>query len=178
VALHDRPHGRRVRHAGILPFYGPFGDIKDTVACEDQFRNAYLLGCVGAWSLHPVQIDIAKKVFSPDPEDVAQAKRVIDAMGDGTGAVMMLDGKMEDDASVKQCHVVVELARQLAARDPELAASYGCDAHRACRRAAGPPRRSVALHAGCQRQARAREGQDACRPTRSSSTPRTPSPPT
>ena len=34
---------------GILPFYGPFGDIKDTVACEDQFRNAYLLGCVGAW---------------------------------------------------------------------------------------------------------------------------------
>ena len=44
---------------GVLPFYGPFGDIKDTVACEDQFRNAYLLGCVGAWSLHPVQIDIA-----------------------------------------------------------------------------------------------------------------------
>ena len=52
---------------GILPFYGPFGDIKDIVACEDQFRNAYLLGCVGAWSLHPVQIDIAKRVFSPRP---------------------------------------------------------------------------------------------------------------
>jgi len=55
---------------GVLPFYGPFGDIKDVVACEDQFRNAYLLGCVGAWSLHPVQIDIAKRVFSPRPEDV------------------------------------------------------------------------------------------------------------
>ncbi len=109
---------------GILPFYGPFGDIKDTVACEDQFRNAYLLGCVGAWSLHPVQIDIAKRVFSPRPSDVAQAQRVIDAMGDGTGA-LMLDGKMEDDASVKQCRVVIELARQLAARDPQLAESYG-----------------------------------------------------
>ena len=110
--------------AGILPFYGPFGDIKDTVACEDQFRNAYLLGCVGAWSLHPVQIDIAKKVFSPDPADVAHAQRVIEAMGDGTGAIM-LDGKMEDDASVKQCHVVVNLARQLAERDPSLAERYG-----------------------------------------------------
>ncbi len=109
---------------GILPFYGPFGDIKDTVACEDQFRNAYLLGCVGAWSLHPVQIDVAKKVFSPDPADVAHAQRVIDAMGDGTGA-LMLDGKMEDDASVKQCHVVVELAKRLSERDPELAATYG-----------------------------------------------------
>ncbi|MEM9034738.1 MAG: CoA ester lyase [Actinomycetota bacterium] len=110
--------------SGILPYYGPFGDIADTVACEDQFRNAYLLGCVGAWSLHPAQIPIAKRVFSPRPEDVAQAQRVIDAMGDGTGAIM-LDGKMEDDASVKQCRVVVELARELAARDPELADAYG-----------------------------------------------------
>ncbi len=109
---------------GILPFYGPFGDIKDVVACEDQFRNAYLLGCVGAWSLHPAQIDIARRVFSPRPSDVAHAMRVIEAMGDGTGAIM-LDGKMEDDASVKQCRVVVDLAKELASRDPELAAAYG-----------------------------------------------------
>jgi malyl-CoA/(S)-citramalyl-CoA lyase len=108
---------------GILPFWGPFGDIKDTVACEDQFRNAFLLGCVGAWSLHPVQIEIARKVFSPDPADVAHARRVIEAMGDGTGAVM-LDGRMEDDASVKQCQVMVSLAEQLAARDPQLAEAY------------------------------------------------------
>jgi malyl-CoA/(S)-citramalyl-CoA lyase len=109
---------------GIFAFYGPFGDIKDVVACEDQFRNAFLLGCVGAWSLHPVQIDIAKRVFSPEPDDVAHALHVIEEMGDGTGAVM-IDGKMEDDASVKQCHVMVDLARQLAERDPELAQRYG-----------------------------------------------------
>ena len=98
--------------------------VQYTVACEDQFRNAYLLGCVGAWSLHPAQIAVARKVFSPDPADVAHAQRVIEAMGDGTGAIM-LDGKMEDDASVKQCRVVVELASQLASRDPELAELYG-----------------------------------------------------
>ena len=93
------------------------------MACEDQFRNAFLLGCVGAWSLHPVQIDIAKKVFSPSPEDVAHAKRVVEAMGDGSGAVM-IDGKMEDDASCKQCIVMLDLARELAANDPELSAAY------------------------------------------------------
>jgi malyl-CoA/(S)-citramalyl-CoA lyase len=108
---------------GIFAYYGPFGDIADVVACEDQFRNAYLLGCVGAWSLHPTQIDIARRVFSPDVADVTHARRVIAAMGDGTGAVM-LDGKMEDDASVKQCRVMIELADQLAARDPELAELY------------------------------------------------------
>jgi malyl-CoA/(S)-citramalyl-CoA lyase len=109
--------------AGIAPYYGPFGDIKDTVACEDQFRNAYLLGCVGTWTLHPVQIDIAKRVFSPEPGEVAWAKRVVEEMGDGSGAVM-IDGKMQDDATYKQCQVVLELARALAERDADLAEAY------------------------------------------------------
>ena len=112
---------------GISPYYGPFGDIGDPVACEDQFRNAFLLGCVGAWSLHPSQIAIAHRVFSPSVEDIAHARRVVAALqrdgGDGTGAVM-LDGKMEDDASLKQCLVLVELAEQLAAIDPELKQQY------------------------------------------------------
>jgi len=108
---------------GILPYYGPFGDIKDVVACEDQFRNAFLLGCVGTWSLHPVQIDIAKKVFSPPVEEVLWAKKVIAAMGDGTGAVM-IDGKMQDDATFKQCQVMVNLAKTLASKDPELKTAY------------------------------------------------------
>ena len=108
---------------GIYPYYGPFGDIADVVACEDQFRNAFLLGCVGTWSLHPKQIAIAHKVFSPSVEDIKHARRVVAAMGDGTGAVM-LDGKMEDDASLKQCLVMVKLAEQLAAIDPELKQQY------------------------------------------------------
>jgi malyl-CoA/(S)-citramalyl-CoA lyase len=113
--------------SGIYPYYGPFGDIGDPVGCEDQFRAAFLLGCVGAWSLHPGQIAIAKRVFSPSVEDVAHARRVVAAMGDGTGAVM-LDGRMEDDASLKQCRVLLALAEQLAALDPELAEAYASEA--------------------------------------------------
>ena len=108
---------------GIFPFYGPFGDIVDVVACEDQFRNAFLLGCVGAWSLHPSQIAIAHRVFAPSVEDIRHARRVVAAMGDGTGAVM-LDGKMEDDASLKQCLVMVHLAEELAKTDEQLAEQY------------------------------------------------------
>jgi len=109
--------------AGVKPFYGPFGDFSDPQGCEAQFRNAFLLGCAGAWSLHPTQIAIANKVFSPTVAEVRHARRVAAAMGDGTGAVM-LDGKMEDDASLKQCLVMVELAELLAAIDPELKAQY------------------------------------------------------
>jgi malyl-CoA/(S)-citramalyl-CoA lyase len=109
--------------SGLLPFYGPFGDIKDTVACEYQFRSAFLLGCVGAWSLHPVQIDIAKKVFSPPVDEVLFAKKVLEAIPDGRG-VHMIDGKMQDDATWKQCKVMVSLAEMLAEKDPQLREAY------------------------------------------------------
>jgi malyl-CoA/(S)-citramalyl-CoA lyase len=110
--------------AGIKPFYGPFGDISDLAACEQQFKNAFLMGCAGAWSLHPNQIDIAKRVFSPEIEEVRFASRILEAMPDGTG-VVMLDGKMQDDATWKQAKVIVDLARQVAGKDPDMAVAYG-----------------------------------------------------
>ncbi len=109
--------------AGIKPFYGPFGDFSDAAACEVQFRNAFLMGCLGAWTLHPSQIAIAKTVFSPDPAEVAFAKKIIAAMPDGTGAVM-IDGKMQDDATWKQAKVLLDLARLVAAKDPAMSARY------------------------------------------------------
>lgn len=109
--------------AGIKPFYGPFGDISDLEACEQQFRNAFLLGCVGTWTLHPGQIDIAKTVFSPDPGEVKLARRILEALPDGRG-VAMLDGKMQDDATWKQAKVIGDLADLVAAKDPGLAAAY------------------------------------------------------
>ena len=109
---------------GIKPFYGPFGDFSDPLACEAQFRNAFLMGCAGAWSLHPTQVPIAKRVFSPDPAEVGFAKRIVDAMPDGTGAVM-IDGKMQDDATWKQAKVLIDLARLVAAKDPDMGPHYG-----------------------------------------------------
>ena len=110
--------------SGIKPFYGPFGDFNDQEACEAQFRNAFIMGCVGTWTLHPTQVPIAKRVFSPDPVEVAFAKKIIEAMPDGTGAVM-IDGKMQDDATWKQAKVLINLARLVAAKDPQIGVRYG-----------------------------------------------------
>ena len=101
---------------GLKAFYGPFGDISDLEACEQQFRNAFLLGCAGAWSLHPNQIAVAKKVFSPDADEVAFARRILEAMPDGSG-VAMIDGKMQDDATWKQAKVIADLADLVDAKD-------------------------------------------------------------
>jgi malyl-CoA/(S)-citramalyl-CoA lyase len=110
--------------AGIKAFYGPFGDFSDPAACEAQFRNAFLMGCAGAWTLHPSQVAIAKRVFSPDAAEVKFAMKILAAMPDGTGAVM-IDGKMQDDATWKQAKVVVDLAKIVAGKDAEMKAKYG-----------------------------------------------------
>ena len=82
------------------------------------------MGCVGAWSLHPSQVPIAKRVFSPDPAEVAFAQKILAAMPGGSGTVM-IDGKMQDDATWKQAQVLVNLARLVAAKNPETATRYG-----------------------------------------------------
>jgi malyl-CoA/(S)-citramalyl-CoA lyase len=104
----------------------PSGPCSGNETCSrgSKSRAAFLLGCVGAWSLHPSQITIAKQVFSPPVDEVKFALRVLEAMPDGRG-VVMLDGKMQDDATWKQCHVMVTLAKMLAAKEPELKAAYG-----------------------------------------------------
>jgi malyl-CoA/(S)-citramalyl-CoA lyase len=110
--------------AGIKAFYGPFGDFSDPAACEAQFLNSFLMGCAGAWTLHPSQVTIAKRVFSPDVAEVKFALKILAAMPDGTGAVM-IDGKMQDDATWKQAKVVVDLAKIVAAKDAEMKERYG-----------------------------------------------------
>ncbi len=112
------------QRCGIKAFYGPFGDFSDPAACEAQFRNAFLMGCSGTWTLHPSQIEIAGRVFSPDAGEVMFARKILAAMPDGTGAVM-IDGKMQDDATWKQAKVIVDLAHLVAAKDTDAAARYG-----------------------------------------------------
>lgn len=112
--------------ARIRPYWGPYGATKDPKGCETQFRAAFLLGCEGAWTLHPEQIPIANREFSPSAEAVDKALRIIDEMGDGSGTVM-IDGEMQDDATVKEALVTERKARLVAARDPEYAELYGFD---------------------------------------------------
>lgn len=114
------------RATGIKPMFGPFGAISDGAACEVQFRNAYLMGMEGAWSLHPSQIGIAKSVFSPSPGEVENARKILAALPeDGSGAAIDEKGNFIDDAVVKQAQVILDVARQVAARDPSLAEAYG-----------------------------------------------------
>ena len=66
--------------AGIKPFYGPFGDITDLAACEQQFKNAFLMGCVGAWSLLDWLRDNLAPLVSGLPEALQSAEPTTSAI--------------------------------------------------------------------------------------------------
>ena len=116
LALHDRAHGRRLRGQRPEALLRPVRRFLRSRGLRD--RSSATPSCSAAPApgrCIPSQIAIAKQVFSPDPGEVAFARKILAAMPDGSGAVM-IDGKMQDDATWKQARVIVDLARQVAAR--------------------------------------------------------------
>jgi malyl-CoA/(S)-citramalyl-CoA lyase len=104
------------RAHGLRPIDGPFGDFSDPEGFRAQANRAAVLGCEGKWAIHPSQIALANEVFGPSPEEIAKARRILDAMRaaqrEGKGAVA-LDGKLIDNASIKQAEVLLNMAQRL-----------------------------------------------------------------
>ncbi len=106
------------RASGLRPIDGPFGDFTDAAGFRAQANRSAVLGYEGKWAIHPGQIDLANQLFTPSEDEVAKARRVLEAMEqaqkDGKGAVA-LDGRLIDIASIKQAEVLVKKAEQIAA---------------------------------------------------------------
>jgi len=106
------------RANGLRPIDGPFGDIQDPDGYTAQAKRAAVLGCEGKWAIHPSQVDLANKLFTPSEAEVTKAKRILEAMEqakkEGKGAVT-LDGRLIDIASIRQAEVLVRKAEQIAA---------------------------------------------------------------
>ncbi len=104
------------RAAGLRPIDGPFGDFSDPHGYRAQGNRSGVLGCEGKWAIHPSQVPLANELFSPSEQDVAQGRRILEAMNkaqcEGAGAVA-LDGRMIDIASIKQAENLVRKADQI-----------------------------------------------------------------
>ena len=107
------------RANGLRPIDGPFGDYSDEEGYHAAARRAAVLGCEGKWAIHPRQVPLANEVFSPTPDEVAKARRILEAMEQakvqGKGAAS-LDGRMIDIASVRQAEALIDRAEASAAR--------------------------------------------------------------
>ncbi|MBB4211969.1 beta-methylmalyl-CoA/L-malyl-CoA lyase [Rhodothalassium salexigens DSM 2132] len=98
------------RAHGLRPIDGPFGDFSDPDGFTFHANRAMVLGCEGKWAIHPSQIPLCNKLFSPSNDEMKKAYAILDAMAaaraKGQGAAA-LDGKLIDLASIRQAETMV-----------------------------------------------------------------------
>jgi len=68
------------RAYGLRPIDGPYGDFKDADGYLSAARRVAALGFEGKWAIHPTQIEAANTVFSPSADEIARARRIVEAM--------------------------------------------------------------------------------------------------
>ena len=103
------------RANGLRPIDGPFGDFGDKDGYVSAAKRCAVLGFEGKWAIHPSQIDLANRVFTPSKEEVTKAERIMEAMEqaarDGKGAVS-LDGRLIDIASIRMAEALIAKAKE------------------------------------------------------------------
>jgi malyl-CoA/(S)-citramalyl-CoA lyase len=116
------------RAFGLRAIDGPYGDFKDPDGYRAAAKQAAALGCEGKWAIHPSQIALANEVFSPPPDEVARARRILEALdaaaSEGRGAAA-LDGRLIDAASARMANNIVQIAEAIEARRRPIPATAG-----------------------------------------------------
>jgi len=97
-----------------------FGLLTDREGFEREALIALQLGFKGKMLIHPTQIEIANRIFSPSPEEAAEARKVVaafeEAQSRGLGAVSF-EGKMIDIMSYRQAKDLVNFVDFIAERE-------------------------------------------------------------
>ncbi|HVO45809.1 MAG TPA: CoA ester lyase [Steroidobacteraceae bacterium] len=104
------------RAYGLRPIDGPFGDFGDPDGYIAAANRAAVLGYEGKWAIHPSQVDLANRIYTPSAAEVAKAERIMEAMAqaarEGKGAVS-LDGRLIDMASIRMAEALLAKARAM-----------------------------------------------------------------
>ncbi len=112
-------HSRMVMAAkanGLMVIDAPYGNFKDDEGLTKSAGMAAALGFDGKWAIHPNQIPVINKVFSPSTEEIERALTIINALNAaalvGKGAVT-IEGRMVDRATVRLAQKTYDTAKFL-----------------------------------------------------------------
>lgn len=99
------------RAAGIPAVETLHADFRDLAGLERAARLARRDGFSGMLAIHPDQVPVINAAFTPSPEEVDQAERVVAAFAGGAG-VASLDGRMLDLPHLKQAEHILDMAEK------------------------------------------------------------------
>ena len=86
-------------------------NFKDLDALRKYAERAAADGFTGMMAIHPAQVPVINAAFTPSPETVAHAQKIVDAFASSPGAgVLSIDGEMIDAPHLKQAERVLTRA--------------------------------------------------------------------
>ncbi len=102
------------RANGLQAIDGPYAAIQDVAGLQRNAASVAAVGYDGKWVVHPIQVDVVNREFSPGQAEYDRAEVLLEASdyysGRGLGAAM-LDGEMIDEASRKMAMVAAARGR-------------------------------------------------------------------
>jgi (S)-citramalyl-CoA lyase len=102
--------------AGIDAIDVPFLDLNASDALELEARRSQQLGFTGKAAIHPAQLEVIHQVFSPGPEEVERARRILATFSESTDGLVVVDGQLIEKPVVRAMQRIVSLADARAAQ--------------------------------------------------------------
>jgi citrate lyase subunit beta/citryl-CoA lyase len=90
------------RAYGLAVVDGPWAALDDPEGLRASAQRARALGYDGKWCIHPAQIEVCNDVFSPTPDEIERARRIL-----GSSGVERLDGEMVDEANRRMAAAIL-----------------------------------------------------------------------
>ena len=99
--------------AGVDAMDTPFMDVAATEQLGDEARAVRRLGFIGKAAIHPTQVPVIQAAFSPDADEVAWARRVVEAYEANKGGVLLVDGKLIERPVIASAQRILAAAEAL-----------------------------------------------------------------
>ena len=100
---------------GLTPIDTPYADYKDEAGLIAETRLAKAVGLKGKYAIHPAQVEVINRIFTPSKDEVERARRIVeayeDALSQGLGAVSV-DGRMVDAPVAERARGIIAAAKR------------------------------------------------------------------
>ncbi|MCA0424453.1 MAG: HpcH/HpaI aldolase/citrate lyase family protein, partial [Proteobacteria bacterium] len=98
--------------ATVAPIDTVYTDFRNESGLAAETEQARRDGFTGKMAIHPAQVAIINRVFTPKPDAIAHAREIVDVFAANPGAgVVGIGGKMIDRPHLKQAERILAQAR-------------------------------------------------------------------
>jgi citrate lyase subunit beta/citryl-CoA lyase len=101
------------RAASIQAIDGVTFQFRDLEQCERDARAALEMGFDGKWAIHPDQLPVINRVFTPSAEEISRAKEILDLHKESGSGVIVYQDQMVDEANLHSERRTVTIAQKL-----------------------------------------------------------------